>query len=99
MNKKIDIIKEDKQAFGLLVGEVSTPSEALEYPLTSVPLALADPDRSLRSQSTKSTFRNEIIELSDALKFNLNNLSTVDWYVDGRLAVIYLISNFIISEL
>lgn len=87
VNKKIDIMKEDKQAFGLLVGKVSTPSEALQYPLTSVPLALADPDRSLRSQNSKSTFRNEIIKMAEAVRSNINDLGTVDWFVDGMLAV------------
>lgn len=57
INKKIDIIKEEKQVFGFLVGRVSTPSEALQYAL----ILLADPDRSLRSQNTKSTFCNKII--------------------------------------
>ena len=98
-NKKVDILKEDRQAFGLLVGKALTlfypppckigltPAEALAHPLTSVPLSLADPDKSLRSQNTKSILRNELISLADAGKLNLNANSTVDWYVDGMLAV------------
>ena len=35
-NNTIVVIKEDRQAFGLLVGKVRTPSEALKYPLTTV---------------------------------------------------------------
>ena len=35
-NNTIVVIKEDRQAFGLLVGKVQTPSEALKYPLTTV---------------------------------------------------------------
>ena len=30
-NNTIVVIKEDRQAFGLLVGKVQTPSEALKY--------------------------------------------------------------------
>ena len=41
------MIKEDRQAFGLLVAKVQTPSEALKYPLTTVSLALATPDQIL----------------------------------------------------
>ena len=41
------MIKEDRQAFGLLVGKVQSPSEALKYPLTTVSLALAKPDQTL----------------------------------------------------
>ena len=47
-NNTLDVIKEDRQAFGLLVGKVQTPSEALKYPLTTVPLALVEPDQTLR---------------------------------------------------
>ena len=47
-DKKIDILKEDRQAFGLLVGKVQSPEEALQYPLTSVPLALANINKDLR---------------------------------------------------
>ena len=49
------MIKEDRQAPGLSVRKVYTPSEALKYPLTTVPLALAEPDETLRQQSTKAT--------------------------------------------
>ena len=55
----MDIIKEDRQAFGLLVGKVKTIEEALEYPLTTVPRALADPSGDLR-QGSKATLRNLI---------------------------------------
>ena len=30
-NNTLDIIKQDRQAFGLIVGKVQTPSEALKY--------------------------------------------------------------------
>ena len=59
-NNTIAVIKEDRQAFGLLVGKVQTPSEALKYPLTTVSLTLAEPDQTLRQQSTKATVKNLI---------------------------------------
>ena len=64
--KSIDILKEDRQAFGLLVGKVRTQVEALPYPLTSIPLALAFPDNTLR-QSQKAPLRNFLIEDAKAL--------------------------------
>ena len=39
--KQVDILKEDRQAFKLLVGKVKTPEESLSHPLTTIPLALA----------------------------------------------------------
>ena len=45
--KKIDVLKEDRQVFGLLVGKFKTLGEALAHPLTTIPLALAKPDSSL----------------------------------------------------
>ena len=87
-SRKLDILKEDKQAFGLLVGNVSTPAEALAFPLTTIPnYALADVDKTLRSQATKSVIRNHIIETARAGKSKLETEDTVDWYVDGMLAV------------
>ena len=39
----MNVLKEDQQAFGLLVGKVPTSEEAHSYPLRTVPLALATP--------------------------------------------------------
>ena len=44
------MIREDRQAFGLLAGKVQTPGEALKYPLTAIPLALVQPNQ--RKQSS-----------------------------------------------
>ena len=46
--KAINVLKEDKQAFGLLVGKITSLEEELSYALTTVPLALATPERDLR---------------------------------------------------
>ena len=80
-------MKEDRQPFGLLVGKVSSHAEALEYPITSVPLALAEIDRTLRSQSTKSLLRNEITSNAMAAKTVYEVDGLTDWYVDGMLVV------------
>ena len=46
-NKVLDIIKEDPQAFSLMVGKVGSAAEALAFPITTVPLVLAEPDMTL----------------------------------------------------
>ena len=61
----IDVIKEDRQTFGILVGKVQTPSEALKYPLTTVALALTEPDQTLRQLSTKASLRRLFYKKSD----------------------------------
>ena len=47
MSPAVNVMKEEKQAFGLLVGKFSSAEEALAYPLTSIPLSLATPDGNL----------------------------------------------------
>ena len=47
VSKAVNVLKEDRQAFGLLVGKATTPKEAHSHSLTSVPLALATADRGL----------------------------------------------------
>ena len=53
----LDVIKEDRQAFAILVGKVQTPSKAL-----AVALALTEPDQTLRQLSTKETLRRLLIK-------------------------------------
>ena len=60
----MNVLKEDRQAFGLLVGEVTTHKEVNLYLLTTVPLALATPKRDLR-QGSKAALRNYLIEESN----------------------------------
>ena len=87
-NNTLDVIKEDRQAFGILVGKVQTPSEALKYPLTTVPLALAEPDQALRQQSTKATLRRLLYEKSDSIIKETPD--EADWLVEGMAAVAVL---------
>ena len=82
------MIKENRQAFGLLLGKVQTPSEALKYPLTTVPLALAEPDQALRQQSTKATLRRLLYEKSDSIIKETPD--EADWLVEGMAAVAVL---------
>jgi hypothetical protein len=49
--KAVNVLKEDRQAFGVLVGKVTTPEEAHSHPLTIVPLVLATPERDVRPGS------------------------------------------------
>ena len=39
------------------MGKVQTLSEALKYPLTTVPLPLTEPDQTIRQQSIKAILR------------------------------------------
>ena len=68
VEKAVNVLKEEKQAFGLLVGKSTTAEEAHSFPLTSVPLALASPEGTLR-QSNKSGFRNHLIEEGNAVEY------------------------------
>ncbi len=49
--KAVSILKEDRQAFGLLVAKALTLEEAFTYPITSVPLSIATQRASLGSQT------------------------------------------------
>ena len=82
--KAINILKEDRQAFGLLVGKITSLEEALSYPLTTVPLALATPERDLR-QGSKAALRNYLIEESQSLCDEPPHRG--NWLIDGMAAV------------
>ena len=47
-NKQISVLKEDRQAFGILISKTATLDEAFQYPLTTVPLSIAETNSSLR---------------------------------------------------
>ena len=61
--KAVEILKEDKQAFGLMVAKSVTMEEAFKYPITSVPLSIATTECTLR-QSNKSQLRATLVEIS-----------------------------------
>ena len=82
--KVVNILKEEKQAFGALVGKATTAKEAHSYPLTSVPLALSTEESGLR-QGAKSSLRNHIIEEAKAEEDKPP--ARAEWLVDGMAAV------------
>ena len=45
--KSVSVLKEERQAFGLLAAKAMNLRDALKYPITSVPLAIANPDSSV----------------------------------------------------
>ena len=59
--KAISVIKEDRQAFGVIPGDDIDLIEALTYPITSLPLSIGNPGGTL-GQSTKNTFHNFLID-------------------------------------
>ena len=65
--KSLSVVKEDRQAFGLILGANVELLKALEYPVTTVPLSIANPDHSLRGGS-KSNMRNFIVHESNAIE-------------------------------
>ena len=65
--KKVCLLQEDCQAFGVLVGKAAKLEEAFIYTLTTVPLSIAESQTDLRS-SDKAGSRNSIIKQSDEVK-------------------------------
>ena len=84
-SKAVNITKEDRQAFGVMVGMATSPEEVHSHPLTSVPLALATPERDLR-QGSKSALRNHIIEESSSATEDQPPIRG-NWLIDGMAAV------------
>lgn len=82
--KVVNILKEEKQAFGVLVGKATTAREAHSHPLTSVPLALSTEESCLR-QGAKSVLRNHIIEETKAEQDEPP--TRAEWLIDGMAAV------------
>ena len=82
--KVINVLKEDKQAFGLLVGKSTSLTEAHSYPLTSVPLALASPDGDLR-QSAEASLRNHLMDATNAVEDDA--LLKATWIIDGMAII------------
>ena len=59
------VMKEDCKAFGVIAAKTVSLQEAFAHPMTSVPLAIANPDSTLR-QTNKSCLRNLLISQSNA---------------------------------
>ena len=82
--KVMSIIQEDRQGFGLLLSKNVNLEVALKYPITSVPLSLANPDGTLR-EAPKYLFRNDLIANAKALE----NVPPINarWIVDNMAAI------------
>ena len=77
-------LKGDLLAVGLIISKSINLETAFLYPITSLPLAIAEPDSTLRS-SAKSVLRNFLIDESGALVTNAPK--HCDWLVDRMAAV------------
>ena len=82
--RKVSVLKEDRQAFGDLLSKSIDIKEAMQYPLTSVPLAIATPEGTLRPAS-KQLLRNFIIEQSKAAAHECPQ--NARWLIDGMAAM------------
>ena len=83
-SRVVNILKEEKQAFGCLVGKATIAREAHSYPLTSVPLALSTEDKDLR-QGSKAMLRNHMITEAEAVSEQAP--IRAEWIIDGMAAV------------
>ena len=54
---KASAIKEDRQAFGIVLSENIDLEEALQYPLTTFALSLTIPEGNLRQRNNKAFLR------------------------------------------
>ena len=82
--KAISVLKEDRQAFGLIVAKAASLEEAFRYPIMSVPLSVATLEGTLR-QSDKASFRNYLIAESDVVT-EIAPKNCI-WFVDGLAAI------------
>jgi len=77
---KVSSLKEDRQAFGLLLEKGIDLQQSFQFPLTTFPLSLATPDGNLR-QGQKSLLRNYMIDQANAV--NDKPSQTARWLFDG----------------
>ena len=83
---KASAIKEDRQAFGIVLSENIDLEEALQYPLTTFPLSLATPEGNLRQRNNKALLRNFLITEANAIVEN-PDLIRSRWIVDGMALI------------
>ena len=63
--KVVNIPKEDRQAFGILLGKSTSLKDARSYPLRAIPLASTTPKVELR-HSAKAPLRNFLVDESSS---------------------------------
>ena len=67
---KASAIKENRQAFRIVLSQNIDLQEALQYPLTTFPLSLATPEGNLRQRNNKALLRNFLITEANAIVEN-----------------------------
>ena len=78
----VNILKEDRQAFGIIISKAYRLEETFSYPITSVTLS----EGTLR-QGEKASFRNFLISSAEASHSHIPK--NCFWYIDGIAAVRY----------
>ena len=61
--KVVSVLKEDRQAFGLLTTKAVDLRTVLKHPLTTIPVAIAEPNSKMKFVSNKSDLRNMLINI------------------------------------
>ena len=61
------MLKKDRKALGLFTSKCTDKKAAFHYPLTTYPLAIADPVGVLYQPAAKHLFKNELTKLSSDL--------------------------------
>ena len=82
--RAVNILKENRQAFGIMVSKTYSLEEAFSYPITSVPLSGAIPEGTLR-QGEKVSFRNFHISSAEASHSHIPK--NCSWYIDEMSTV------------
>ena len=69
--KPVEVLKEDVQGFGILADHKTTLKEAFKYPITTLPLSIAESATDLRgaTSSSKSKFRNHILKTINSISY------------------------------
>ena len=83
---KASAIKEDRQAFGIVLSENIDLEEALQYLLPTFPLSLATPEGNLRQRNNKTLLRNFLIIEANAIVEN-PDLNSSRRIVDGMALI------------
>ena len=82
--KAVSLLKEDRQAFGFIVAKSVSLEEAFQYPITTVPLAVATSESTLR-QTNKASLRNYLMNKSGSISEDTPKYCS--WFIDGLAAI------------
>ena len=82
--KIIAVLKEGKQALGVIAAKPTHLHEIFLCCITSLPLSISSPDSSLY-QSDKASFRNYIMKSSISVSSSFTQIA--NWIIDGMAAM------------